>query len=247
MRGAPHLLALDCTTEWVSVAVADASRLIEWRERASQAHGERLLPLVDMVLRELGIALAGLEAIAFGAGPGSFTGVRIACSAAQGLALGSGVPLVAVGSLETLAERARQLRGANRVFACLDARMREVYVGAYEWEGSRWRECLAPSVLPPAAVSVPPGRFHAVGDGLALLPSLAAHPDLTIVPVVRWPEARAMIGIARRRLAAGEILAPEAALPFYVRHRVALTEAERRAGAVLAAGQPVHTTETPSH
>jgi len=236
MHDAPCLLALDCTTDWVSVAVADSSRLIEWRERASQAHGERILPLVDTVLREHAMGLAELDAIAFGAGPGSFTGVRIACSVAQGLALGTGVPLVAVGSLETLAERARQVQGATCVFACLDARMLEVYVGAYEFDGSSWQERMAPAVLPPAAVVVPPGRFHAVGDGLALVPSLAARADVMVLPDILRPQARAMIAPARRRLAAGQTLAPEAALPFYVRHRVALTEAERRAGAVLAPG-----------
>src|SRR5512134_1681456 len=104
----------------LSVAACDASGVAERCEPAGQSHSAHVLPLVDAVLAERGWALAHVDGIAFGAGPGSFTGVRIACGIAQGLALGAGKPVVAVGTLEALAEAAWSRHGVTRVFACLD-------------------------------------------------------------------------------------------------------------------------------
>ena len=119
-------------------------------EPSGQAHSERLLPLIDAVLAEAGWSLRSLDGIAFGAGPGSFTGVRIACGVAQGLALGADLPLVPVPTLVALAQAAWRVHGGTRVVACLDARMREVYVAAYERDGDRaGATCARPPCLRP--------------------------------------------------------------------------------------------------
>ncbi|MDH5286494.1 MAG: tRNA (adenosine(37)-N6)-threonylcarbamoyltransferase complex dimerization subunit type 1 TsaB [Betaproteobacteria bacterium] len=226
-----RVLAIESSTDMLSVAAGDATGVAERAERAGQAHAERVLPLVDEALAARGWELADVDGIAFGAGPGAFTGVRIACGIAQGLALGAGKPVVPVGTLAALAEDARRAHGATRVVACLDARMHEVYVAAYERHGDDWREAASPAVLEPAAIALPAGPWFGAGNGLAVAPSLAAVLEAADAALV--PTARSVLDLARRALARGQGVAPEHALPLYVRHRVALTAAERAAGARL--------------
>jgi tRNA threonylcarbamoyladenosine biosynthesis protein TsaB len=231
-----RLLAFDTSTDWLTVACGSGETWWVRGEPAGQAHSERLLPLVDAVLAEAGWSLRSLDGIAFGAGPGSFTGVRIACGVAQGLAFGTDLPLVAVPTLEALAHAAWRRHAATHVFACVDARMREVYVAAYAREDGRWSEMLAPAVMKPAEVTVPArGAFpwFGVGGGFAAYPSLRAQLALEHVDVDAVPDARAIGELAQPRFAAGEGVAAAAALPLYVRHRVALTTAERAAGVRL--------------
>ena len=230
------LIAFDTSTHWLSVACGGNDAWSVRGEPAGQAHSERLLSLVDAVLAEAGWSLRSLDGVAFGAGPGSFTGVRIACGVAQGLGLGADLPLVPVPTLEALAQAAWREHAATRVVACLDARMREVYVAAYARESGRWNEVLAPAVLPPADVSMPmraPALWHGVGGGFAAYPALATQLALDEVHADAVPDARAIGELAQPRLAAGEGVAAADALPIYVRHRVALTTAERIAGAAL--------------
>ncbi|MFO1397316.1 MAG: tRNA (adenosine(37)-N6)-threonylcarbamoyltransferase complex dimerization subunit type 1 TsaB [Burkholderiales bacterium] len=229
-----NLLAFDSSTLALSVACAAGDRVAQRAEHVGQGHSERLLPLVDEVLHEAGVALADLDAIAFGAGPGSFTGVRIACGVAQGLGLGAGVPLVPVPTLAALAQTAFERHGARRVLTCLDARMREVYVAAYERDGDGWRTVTEPAVLPPAALHAPDGgEWFGAGDGFAAYPDLVAQLALARHDAGIAPDARALLALARPRVAAGEAVDAADALPLYVRHRVALTTAERAAGARL--------------
>lgn len=229
------LLAFDTSTHWLSVACGDGH---PWRTRgepAGQGHSERLLPLVDEVLAECGWTLPDLDAIAFGAGPGSFTGVRIACAVAQGLAFGSGRPLVPVPTLEAVAQHAWRLHGATHVVACLDARMREVYIAAYERAGDAWQVRVPAAVLAPTRVTPPGGdaRWSGAGDGFAAYPELAPALGLARFDATVMPDARAIAELALPRFAAGEAVAAAHALPLYVRHRVALTTAERDAGVRL--------------
>ncbi len=226
------ILAFDTSTSWLSVAVLAGGRVIERGEHAGHAHSSRLLPIVDEVLADTGLVLADLDAIAFGAGPGAFTGVRIACGVAQGLGLGAGVPVVPVSTLEAIAQTAFHAHAHERVVACLDARMREVYVGAFAREDGAWREALPAAVLAPAEVA-PPMDAHdwfGAGDGFAAYPDLAARLGLGGHDASLRPEARAIAELAEARVASGAAVDVAQALPLYVRHRVALTTAERNAG-----------------
>src|SRR5690348_10909386 len=144
-----RILALDASTEMCAVALGDGAAWDERAQLAGHRHSELLLPMVRELLDGRGMALADLDGIAFGAGPGAFTGLRIACGIAQGLALGAGLPVIGVSTLEALAETARQRYGSSHVIAALDARAQEVYVAAYRHDGKRWVEVSAPAVTAP--------------------------------------------------------------------------------------------------
>ncbi len=227
---AMKLLALDSSTAWISVAVGDGGSWHLRDELASNAHSERVMPLIREALADAGWRLRDLDAIAFGAGPGAFTGVRIACGVAQGLALGASLPVVPVCTLEALAEASWLADGTERVFAMLDARMREVYVAAYQRGSQGWSAVLAPDVIRPADVCAPPGAWAGAGDGFAQYPEVATRLGLLSVSTEARPTARAVGMLALPRVAAGEAVAARDALPVYVRHRVALTSIERDAG-----------------
>ena len=224
------LLAFDTSTQWLTVACVNGSQWIERAELAGQAHSQRVLPLVDEVLSEAQLALSDLDALAFGAGPGSFTGVRIACGVAQGLALGADLRVVPVSTLEALAESACQTHGWTRVVACLDARMREVYIAAYRREDDRWIVERDAAVLRPDDIAAETQESMGAGDGFAAYPDLASRLGLVAVDASVMPKARAIAMLAMPRILAGEAVRAAEALPFYVRHRVALTTAERDAG-----------------
>jgi tRNA threonylcarbamoyladenosine biosynthesis protein TsaB len=198
--------------------------------------------MVRTALAEAGFTLAQLDGLAFGAGPGSFTGIRIGCGVAQGLALGAELPVVPVPTLAAVAQSVRRERGWTKVVACLDARMREVYVAAHAHDGDTWRVVMAPAVLPPADVHSPvdgagnpsaPDGWCGAGNGFAAYPALAAQLGLRDVDADARPTAQAVGELALPRLAAGEGVAAAEALPLYVRHRVALTTAERDRGQKL--------------
>jgi tRNA threonylcarbamoyladenosine biosynthesis protein TsaB len=228
-----QILALDASTDVCAVALGDGAHWAERAESAGQRHSELLLPMVRALLAETRLDLAALDGIAFGAGPGSFTGLRIACGVAQGLALGANLPVVGIATLEAMAETARQKSGRTRVIAALDARMLEVYVAAYEHDGLRWRAVLDPVVVLPAEAPLPPGGgWTGVGNGFAAYPALRerfggalAGCDESILPT-----AIAIGTLALPRFVAGEGIPARDAAPLYIRHRVALTTAERAAG-----------------
>ncbi len=227
------LLALDTATNWLSVACGDETLWHERGEPSGDRHSERVLPLIARVLAEAGWSLAELDGITFGAGPGSFTGVRIACGVAQGLAFGINVPLMPVSTLQAMAQAAWRESGATQALVCLDARMREVYVAAYQREGDAWRVCREPAVVKPAAVEAPPsaaGSWLGIGNGFAVYPELQSLPGIARVAPGAAPSARAIGELALPRFVAGEGVAAADAHPLYVRHRIALTTAERAAG-----------------
>ena len=134
-----RLLAFDTSTDWISVAVSDGDEWHLHAERVAQDNSRRILPIISRTLAEAGFTLQALDGIAFGAGPGAFTGVRIACGIAQGLAFAIDRPVVGVSTLEALAHEAFRVHGAKRVVACLDARMREIYAACYVREQDEWR------------------------------------------------------------------------------------------------------------
>ena len=228
-----RLLAIDCSTDVLSVACGDGTAFAARDEHVGPAHAERALPFVRELLAGRGWTIASLDAIAFGAGPGSFTGVRIACGIAQGLALGAGRGLVPVGTLEALAQEAWRAHGATEVLSCLDARMREVYVAGYAREGDGWRALRGPDELKPDGVAPAGPSALGAGDGFAAYPALAARLGLARFDASLRPTARAGGELAAPKVARGDVVAARDAHPVYVRHRVALTAAERAAGASL--------------
>ena len=175
------LLALDTATNWLSVACGDGALWHERGEPAADRHSERVLPLIAKVLAEAGWPLAEIDGIAFGAGPGSFTGVRIACGVAQGLAFGVDVSLVPVSTLEAMAQAAWRESGATQVLVCLDARMREVYMAAYQREGEAWQVCREPAVVKPTAVQAPPSTAAGLGDLVQMVRNLGPTRRLFLV------------------------------------------------------------------
>jgi len=221
------ILALETSSEFCSCALLSGDEVLAREAMAVQKHSELLLPMVDELLAEGGFTLRDLGGIAFGAGPGSFTGLRIACGVAQGLALGLEIPVVGVGTLEALAEQC----GAERVIAALDARMGEVYHGAYERDGKRWRPVREPSLCQPQdAPQVPEAEWTGCGSGFdAHGESLRRRYDGRLKSVVPGlhPRAQEIARLARLRFAAGEGVDPAEAHPVYIRNKVALKTHER--------------------
>lgn len=221
------LLALDTATEACSVSLrVGESRLDRYLE-IERGHAEHLLPMVESVLAEASIGLSSLDAIAFGRGPGGFTGVRLAASVAQGLAFGAGLGVVPVSDLAAVARRALDLtRAAQSVLVANDARMREVYWAQFHADPALTPKC-PEHVTPAAQVALPslvPGScWVAAGRGLAAWPDLAErcraagavlHPQLL-------PRATEILALAEPEVAAGRMRDPAEALPVYVRDRVA--------------------------
>ncbi len=239
-----NLLALETSTERLSIAILCDGVPFARDIDAGQRHSELAMPLLHELLAEAGVTLRDVDAIAFGQGPGSFTGVRIACGLAQGLALGIGKLLVPVPTQMALAEQT----GAARVIVAIDARMGEIYFAAYQRDmtsgGARdesirsgWQTTIAPMLVKPDALPTLDGEgWTAVGSGFdvpALRGSLATRygNQIANVMVGVLPRAIDVAQIAARQLAnAGmaSAIAPEHAAPFYLRNKVAMTIDERR-------------------
>ena len=221
-----RLLAFETATRHLSVALWQDGELIERAEEVPNGGSERLLPWVHELLAEADLALAQIDGIAFGAGPGGFTGLRLACGVAQGLAYGLDLPVVPVSTLEALALAS----GERDVWACLDAQMNEVYSAAYRVEGDSVRQLMAPVCMPPGAVQAP--AFAAgwgVGDGFSGYGPLlvARKPDLEGVRSGVFPTAAAVLRLAAPRFRGGQAVPAALAQPVYVRDKVALTTVER--------------------
>lgn len=186
-----------------------------------------LMPMLDALLGEAGIRLAQCDGIAFGMGPGSFTGVRIACGVTQGLALGANLPVAGVCTLEALAE----VSGRSRVIAALDARMGEIYHAAYEKDGEGWAALSAPSLCKPGDAPPLPGNdwFGAgsgfAAHGVALQQRYAGQ--LQAVDGTAIPQAAAIAVLGAAQFASGRGADAAQALPLYLRDKVALKTSER--------------------
>ena len=231
----PKLLAFDTSTEHLSVAVLHGDTLYAHNGVGGAQASTTLLPLIQQLLGEARLALGELDAIVFGRGPGSFTGLRTACSVAQGLAFGANVPLLPVDTLLAVAEEARHAFGAKQVVAVLDARMDQLYAARYDFEADGpLGGNDEPLLLSPEALEVPAGwalagnAFAAYGPRLA--PAAARHDAL--------PSATAMLRLAPALLAAGRTVPAAQAWPLYVRDKVAQTTEER--AAIKAAAAAAH-------
>src|SRR5687767_1297535 len=204
--------AIETSTEWCCVARWDEGEIVALERRAGQRHSELVLPMLER------LGLDQLDAVAFGAGPGSFTGLRIACAVAQGIAVARGLPVIGVSTLEALAEEC----GAPRVVACLDARMREVYYAALEKRGDRWHRVTEPRCAKPGDVGFPAGDWVGCGNGFAAYGNLGLK---KVFPEIH-PTASAVARLAAPRLAKGEGVDAALAVPEYIRDKVAFTKAE---------------------
>jgi tRNA threonylcarbamoyladenosine biosynthesis protein TsaB len=219
-----RLFSLDTSTEACSVALLTDGRLSMRFELTERSHAELVLPMVDGLLAEAGIALADLDGLAFGRGPGAFTGLRIACGVVQGLALGANLPVVPVSSLASVAEQVPAAAGES-VLVCNDARMGEVYWGVFRREPDGGVTALCDE-----AVSAPgrvgegvPVAQHVAGNALRPHPALAIRlrtAGLQLHESV-YPRADAVARLGAIALAAGRGIPPEQALPVYIRDDVA--------------------------
>lgn len=222
-----RLLALETAGEACSVAVSDGDALHTRVSGTPRTHAARILGMVDACLAEAELALAELDAVAFGRGPGSFTGVRIATAVAQGLAAGAGLPLVPVSSLAGHAAAAARVLDATRVAVCVDARMGECYFGCFEVDTDGQARLVGDERLaPPGALALPStGPWLACGSGWSRYPELAERlaAGLAGRAAELRGEARDLMGSARGLLARGEAVAAEEALPVYLRDEVAWT------------------------
>jgi tRNA threonylcarbamoyladenosine biosynthesis protein TsaB len=224
------IIAIETSTELASAALLHDGRILSLETSGVQNHSQTILPMVQQLLAQAGIALARCDAIAFGAGPGSFTGVRTACGIAQGLAFGLDVPAVPVMTLEAMAQACRDATGAADVLSVLDARMGEVYWAQYRFDGE-WRIVTAPRLSSPADVSVE-GPVLACGNGLAAYAeAFAGRPFMPRSRADLMPHARQVAQLANAAFARGEGVPAHDAQPVYLRNKVALTTSERQAKA----------------
>lgn len=229
---APVLLAFDTATRACSVALLRGDQVVERSEEVGQRHGDRLLPMARQLLADAGVALAQLDAVAFGAGPGSFTGLRIACGVAQGLAYGIDRPVLPVGNLAALAAAAARARPqARRVATVIDARMHEVYWAVYDLNETGPVERQPPSLASAAqaaAQAEAAGADTLAGDALAVEAAAFAASRAQRLPTLTAAAAD-IARLARAAFLRGEALPPAQAMPLYVRNQVAQTIEERLA------------------
>lgn len=234
------LLAFDTSTDAMSIAVSRddgaAAGLWQLQGEGGAKASIGLIAGVLELMRQAGLELRELDAICFGCGPGSFTGLRTACAVAQGLAFGAGVPVLPVSSLLAVAEDARHSALADaptgQVTALLDARMDEIYLATFAFVAGRWSELQSALLVKPEAVVLPApaaGEAVAAGNAFAVYgPRLTGLPQAA-VRIHALPQAAAMLRLAPQLLAAGKAVSAEHALPTYVRDKVAQTTAERAA------------------
>jgi len=216
--------ALDTSTDWCSAALWRDGAIAGVERHAPNRHSELVLPMLQRLLEQAEATFEQLQAVAFGAGPGSFTGLRIACGLAQGIALARGLPVLGVSTLEAMAEEC----GARRVIAGLDARMGEVYWAAYERDGARWRAVCIPRCTPPESARAPDGEgWVGCGPAFVAYPAFLRHRISAVMPEIH-PSATAIARLAAPRLVAGEGVDAAFAAPVYLRDKVALTVEEQR-------------------
>ncbi len=221
------LLALDTATEACSVALLHDGRVLSHYEVIPRLHAQRLLPMIQQLLGEAGLPLSAVDAIAFGRGPGAFTGVRIAIGVVQGLAFALDRPVLPVSDLAVLAQRAHREQGVTQVAAAIDARMDEVYWGCYRLEQGEMRLAGVEAVLPPEQAALPrdaAGQWYGAGTGwgtfAARIPVAVSGQSADLLP-----HAEDLLALARFAWARGEGVPADQAQPIYLRDNVATPKA----------------------
>jgi len=231
----PIILAIETSSELASCALLRAGAVLARSSSGVRTHSQSVLPMIQELLAEAGIALKDCDAIAFGSGPGSFTGVRTACGIAQGLAFGADLPVVPVVTLDAMALACHQQTGAADVLTVLDARMGEVYWAQYRFDSVAPRAVLAPALSAPEAVA-PQGAVTACGNGfMAYAEALAGKDFAAGAHAAVMPHATQIAQLAAIAFAAGATVSAADAQPLYLRNKIAYTQAERRDMANAAA------------
>jgi tRNA threonylcarbamoyladenosine biosynthesis protein TsaB len=220
------LIAIETSSETASCALLRGGT-VTWRESSGvRTHSQAVLPMIQELLAEAGIALADCDAIAYGAGPGSFTGVRTACGIAQGLGFGAGKPLLPIVTLDAMALACHEKQGASEVLAVLDARMNEVYWAQYRIDGGVPVATQAAALSAPAAVR-PAGAPAVCGNGIAAYAEAFAGAPVAGADTAILPHAVQVARLGAIALAAGQGVPAADAQPLYLRNKVAYTKAER--------------------
>lgn len=223
-----NIFALDTSTEYCSLALWLNGEILSRSVLAGQKHSELILPMLSEMLVESGTTLSHLDGFAFGAGPGSFTGLRIACGVIQGLAFALDKPVVDISTLEALAQ---QNSSAN-VIAALDARMGEIYFAAYTKNpNNQWTAVLSPMLCrPELAPKLTGNDWIGCGSGFDRYPDLLKdvyQDQLNGTLIGCYPHAREIAQLSIVRFEQNSVLLPEQAMPTYIRNKVALKESER--------------------
>jgi tRNA threonylcarbamoyladenosine biosynthesis protein TsaB len=244
--GMPIILAIETSSELASCALFNSEAatpaahpsVLARESSGVRTHSQSVLPMVQELLREAGITLSDCRAIAFGAGPGSFTGVRTACGVAQGLAFGAGLPVLPLVTLEAMAEACRARTGSKEVLAVLDARMGEVYWAQYRYLDGGWTAVRQPALCAPQDVAPEPAAgLAACGNGFAAYPEAfagKAFAEGALDDILPHARELALLGVGA--LAAGQAVPADQAQPIYLRNKVAYTSAERQAINAAKAG-----------
>ncbi len=227
------ILAIETSSELASAALLHGNYVIGRESAGVQNHSQSILPMVQLLFAEAGITLAQCDAIAFGCGPGSFTGVRTACGIAQGLAYGLDLPVVPIVTLAAMAQACREITGADDVLAILDARMDEVYWAHYRYQDG-WRTVVEPTLSAAAAVPFIAGAT-ACGNGLVAYASLFdARIFTSEAQNAVVPHAKHVVRLAQQAFDQGAFAVARDAQPLYLRNKVALTTRERQDKAAQA-------------
>ncbi|MET3118949.1 tRNA threonylcarbamoyladenosine biosynthesis protein TsaB [Undibacterium sp. GrIS 1.8] len=234
------LLAIETSTELASAALLIGDTLISRELTGVQTHSQGILPAIQSLLLEAGLSLKQCDAIAFGCGPGAFTGVRTACGIVQGLAFGTNLPILPVVSLQAMAESARQQHVLSNdvvdYIAVLDARMGEVYWAQYRYLNSVWQVIVAPTLskaeevravvdsdlLDSSSLVFALGQGVVLPENVSMAESFSAH-----LHIACMPHARQIAQLALPDYLAGRGLDASQAQPLYLRNKIALTTAER--------------------
>ena len=221
------LLALDTATEACSVALNLDGEVIEHFDVIPRRHSRELLPMVDGLLAKAGLSIGDMDALAFGCGPGAFTGLRVATAMVQGLAFAVDLPVIPVSTLAALAQQGFRDKSVSHVLSAIDARMGEVYWGAFSEQDGLMLPVQEEIVIAPEKVVVPAETqaWFGMGTGWAFREQIAA--EVIDCVVETYPHAQDIALLAARDYQQGKLLPAEQAMPVYLREKVALKKSER--------------------
>ncbi|MBO2654105.1 tRNA (adenosine(37)-N6)-threonylcarbamoyltransferase complex dimerization subunit type 1 TsaB [Shewanella algae] len=225
LANSPVILALDTCTELCSAALAWQDGSIAESVDAPREHSQRLLPMIENLLSQSGLKMQDIGLIAYGRGPGSFTGIRICTSMTQGLALGLDVPVIGISTLAAMAQQAITEHGAQQVICAIDARMGEIYWAAFEQESGTAKLVGIEQVSAPETMTSPfanTDKVYCCGTGFDAYPALLQHAEnLTLLDAVKYPQASAMLALASLGWQQGQATSVDELAPVYLRDTVA--------------------------